>query len=626
MNIEERISKLSKKQRALFLGRLNLGNNIEEILKIACFYVSKGSKDLLNPVEKLALEIPSYMIPNEFVRVDQVPRLPNGKIDNEKLLLIKSKDKIIDINHLPSNDIETLLLKIWKEVLDNNNVGTHDNFFEVGGDSISSIRIISKAKNEGLNISPNQLFEYQTISLLAKKVYFEIETKKEVSKKYYGEVKLTPIQLWFFDKFINQPNHWNQGYKFNFNQSISSEILIEIVIGLIKDYDSLSYTFQFKDGVQSAKLMKFSHTDYCHTVPKKNFQNEILEIQKAIDLQKGPLFRFILIDEVDACCKSIALIAHHLIIDAISWSLLIDRLNREVDLRIGGHASPNFVQENIFKNWIDLLYSDRIDKYLENEEEYWIGETSAFSQIFPSNTHLERDIVTRLFVMDEASTSKLINDALEPYNLKVQEIILTAYVLSVFQFHKVESIAIWIEHHGRNLSEEDNFSELLGWFTSYYPLRLSNQNSLKKSVTNVKDNLRSVPSHGIGFGYLKYIKLMQQLKCPEEFAFNYLGTKSKITSNVIESVEFLEDGIRSSRSEIVNGIELNCWLTSSKLENSFRFNSKYYNSEFQDKFLALFETNIKNVLEHCLHADKQFTPSDFPDANLSEDDLKTLFD
>lgn len=120
----------------------------------------------------LKQKLPDYMIPSLIKRIEHAPLLPNGKIDKKKLRNIKaiecnSTEAISSINS-PENDIEAQLVEIWEDVLGFSPISTTDNFFEIGGDSILSIQIISQTKKNGIDINPKDLFESQTIKELAK--------------------------------------------------------------------------------------------------------------------------------------------------------------------------------------------------------------------------------------------------------------------------------------------------------------------------------------------------------------------------------------------------------------------------------------------------------------------------
>ncbi len=111
--------------------------------------------------------LPDYMVPDAVVQLNKFPRLPNGKIDFQALPEPDNQTNSKESYKPSSDETEQLLVTIWEEVLSFQPIGVQDNFFEVGGDSIVSIQIVAKAREAGLEITPDQLFENQTISKLA---------------------------------------------------------------------------------------------------------------------------------------------------------------------------------------------------------------------------------------------------------------------------------------------------------------------------------------------------------------------------------------------------------------------------------------------------------------------------
>ncbi|GEM_PF-3593495 len=623
MRLEDRISKLSDKQKSLLSQKLKLIQKRKEQFKISCFYTSTEGTDIDQLSEKLSADLPSYMIPQEFIRVDELPRLPNGKIDHKQLLTFKTNSNHSYGSDRPLNKIESGLLEIWKEVLQNNHINVHDNFFQIGGDSISSIRIISKAKNKGLHLLPNHLFEFQTIEELAKQVQSENKTERGKADKYYGEINLSPIQLWFFEKFKNQPNYWNQAFRISFKEKVGKKVLFESLAKIVDEYDSLNCIFQLEASKVKGLIRNFTIDEFIVEIQNEDYQDELVNIQSQIDLEKGPLLRMVLINGQNDKFNSIILLSHHLVIDAVSWTQLIERFLFIVERKSKNNPIDSNAIIKRYKDWVDLLYSERTNRRFEKEKEFWMREIDSETN-WESQEGIEEHVVTRQFALGINETSKLIGAALVPYNSKIQELILTAYLRSIFAIHRKDKVRIWLEHNGRELTENDHFYDTCGWFTSFYPLTFHDKGLVKESIISVKDKVRGVPSNGIGYGYLRYVAKAHNLRANEDFVFNYLGLNSGMKSTLVRSVEFIRENVRSSKSEIINYIELNCSIHQSDFECFFRFNSKRYDSSLQDKFLESFKENLKEVIDHCSNAHQQFTTSDFPDADLSDDDLNEL--
>ncbi|KKM64556.1 hypothetical protein LCGC14_1500190, partial [marine sediment metagenome] len=162
---------------------------------LLAYVVPNGNFDADAVKRSLKCKIPDYMIPSRFIVVDAFPILPNAKVDMKALRdLGKSRDVTqTDKDAEPTNSTEKILVAIWQDVLNFSPIGIHDNFFEIGGDSILSIQVIAKARASGVSFSPNEFFEYQTIAELSDFA----TSKKGESKKAetrYSFKHLVPIR------------------------------------------------------------------------------------------------------------------------------------------------------------------------------------------------------------------------------------------------------------------------------------------------------------------------------------------------------------------------------------------------------------------------------------------------
>ncbi|HEU4874945.1 MAG TPA: amino acid adenylation domain-containing protein, partial [Pyrinomonadaceae bacterium] len=197
----------------------------------------------------LLRRLPEYMIPASFVQLEELPLTPNGKVDRRALPDPDHQRPALETVQVgPSTAAEETLVKIWSEVLGLSEVGIHDNFFEVGGDSILSIQIVARANQAGLQLAPKHLFEFQTVAELARvaEQAAAIEKPAEDSRarvKEILDVALTPIQRWFFAQNFAQPHHWNQSLLFEVRQQLSGAVLRQVMGWLVERHDGLRLRF-----------------------------------------------------------------------------------------------------------------------------------------------------------------------------------------------------------------------------------------------------------------------------------------------------------------------------------------------------------------------------------------------
>ena len=166
--------------------------------RLVAYVVGEGSLEEWR--EYLKTKLPIHMIPSYFVEMKELPLTINGKVDR-KSLPIPDYQGTKEGYVAPRNEREHKLSIIWERVLGSKRIGMNDNFFEIGGDSILSIQIVSRAKQVGLQLTPKQIFEHQTIAELAQVVKEEQGVQAEQGI-ITGETILTPIQQRFLHKII----------------------------------------------------------------------------------------------------------------------------------------------------------------------------------------------------------------------------------------------------------------------------------------------------------------------------------------------------------------------------------------------------------------------------------------
>ena len=185
--LKYKIEQLSDNERKLlvikikdFIKKEANRSNSDKQKKLVAYLEVDNPLDTDSLKVHLKNKLPDYMIPFSFLEVEKIPLLPNGKVDKKELLKIKFNDVKKETNQInivkPTTEIEEKLVKIWEEVLDFAPISIKDNFFEIGGDSLLSIQIISKARKAGIELKANQIFENQTILGLSKRL---TEAKKQ---------------------------------------------------------------------------------------------------------------------------------------------------------------------------------------------------------------------------------------------------------------------------------------------------------------------------------------------------------------------------------------------------------------------------------------------------------------
>ncbi|MCP4664677.1 MAG: amino acid adenylation domain-containing protein, partial [bacterium] len=192
----------------------------------------------------LAERLPDYMVPALFVTLDSLPLTPNGKVDRAALARRALPDRIAPEEELvpPRTLAEVTLAGIWSRVLGVERVGVNDNFFELGGDSILSIQVVSRARQEGLVLTPREVFEQPTLGDLAAVVAAAAEGLSDQGP-VTGELPLTPAQRWFFEWQLGAPHHFNQALLLEARERLEPAWLERALSVLLEHHDALRLRF-----------------------------------------------------------------------------------------------------------------------------------------------------------------------------------------------------------------------------------------------------------------------------------------------------------------------------------------------------------------------------------------------
>ena len=309
--------------------------------RIVAYYVREEGEEGLSAVELrsyLREQLPEYMMPSGYVQLERMPLTPNGKVDRQGLPAPDKQRPEVEQEYVRARTpVEEVLAAVWREVLGLEEVGIYDNFFEIGGDSILSIQITSRANQIGLHLTPKELFQYQTIAELAKvadgrqKVFAE-------QGLVTGPVPLTSWMQWFFEQDVPDPHYWNQSLLFGVGQALKPALLEEVMDHLLLHHDALRLRFEREGASWRAFIVEaensriFSHIDLTNLkdAPQQQ-QSAIIEavavqLQESFNLTDGPIIRVALFDlGPDEPCRLMITI-HHLAIDGVSWRILIEDL------------------------------------------------------------------------------------------------------------------------------------------------------------------------------------------------------------------------------------------------------------------------------------------------------------
>ena len=596
-------------------------------------------------------KLPEYMIPNVFLSLKNLPLTSNGKIDRQNLPAPDTSNQKLVANYVPpQTKNEKILAEIWGEVLGVKQIGINDNFFELGGDSILSIQIIAKAKEADLQLIPKQLFEHQTITELAQ-VVGTVAVVQAEQGIVTGEVPLTPVQKWFFSENFSEAHHWNQSVLLESNQPLKPELIQQALGYLLEHHDGLRlYFMQTKSEIKQINApwdhssIPFVQHDFSLLSPTEQqaaIANTATELHKSFDLSSTPLIRVAWFD-CGAQTNRLLIIIHHLVVDAVSWRILLADLQVVYQKLCQGEAIKLPAKTTSFQEWGKRLWKYANSPSLRSELNYWLAPSHQQIISLPVDNHDGNNTIgtaqTLSTNLSVELTQALLQEVPNIYRTQINEILVTALGNALIKFTGNTHQLIALEGHGReNIFEDVDLSRTVGWFTSIFPvlLNLDQEKDLIEQLKVVKEQVRGIPQRGIGYGLLRYLNQNEQIlavlqKLPQpEIKFNYLGQfdqefqESSLFTPVADSIA-PERSLQGHRSYL---LEINALVIQGKLQVNWTYSQEIYHQSTIANLANNFTEALKVLIDNCQSQETiGFTPSDFPEAEINQQDLDKLID
>ncbi|SDZ37841.1 non-ribosomal peptide synthase domain TIGR01720, partial [Thermoactinomyces sp. DSM 45892] len=596
--------------------------------------------------EHLKAQLPSYMVPSHFVEMETLPLTSNGKIDRKALPIPEEQAGGGEGYVAPRSQREQILASIWEGVLGVKPIGVYDNFFETGGDSILSIQIVSRANQAGLQLTPKQMFEFQTIAELAQVAG---EAKKVFTEQgvITGEVPLTPIQQWFFEQNHPNPNHWNQSMVFRTQTGLNLQYLQEALEAILIHHDALRMRFtllsdgkrnQSNQGMDEQVSLDIVHLDnLSQEKQNEKIRNVVKSAQSSLCLQDGPLMRVVYFDEGDGLPGRLFWGIHHLVVDGVSWRILIEDLQTAYDQIKENRKVELPSKSTSFKEWSRKLHAYGESGVPDTVREFWKQqaevEVETLSPDYTVPKVTEASTEQHMISFGEEETRALLQDVPVAYRTKVDEVLLTALVQSITQLTGLSSISVHMEGHGREeILDSVDISRTIGWFTSIYPVHfdLRGVGTPIEALKLVKRQVRQIPNKGVDYQILRYLNsdmgsLLSSGNKPS-ISFNYLGqfqlgsSQTSLFSGEQEWIGFDHD-LDSRRPHLIDVVGS---VMNGRLQITWMYSHKQFDVSTIQDMAEKMRVQLNSFINQPV-TEEAFIASDFADAKkLTEKTLSKV--
>ena len=534
----------------------------------------------------------------------------------------------------PTDDhLLPLLAELWTDLLDLDTVGADDNFFTVGGDSISAILLVARARERGIELTPRQVFTHPTLHALAAAA--TVSARPTPTPTLSRAVPLTPIQHWFFAQERADHNHYSQTQVIDLPAGTSAAHTRTALHAIRRHHDALRLRYQ--PGASHALIDPAAEPadDYDPLLvldeadqADQQTMTRLAALPTGLDVRNGVLMRAAyLVGQPNRLVWT----AHHLAVDQISWHILRADLHTALTQLAGGapiHLAPVPLS---WAQWAATLAEHRQDGTFDDEATIWNDPRRRRARPIPLDdasiaNRLERAHVCAA-TLDADRTHTWLRRTNQAHRTRPHELLYAAIAAAVADWTGSTEVLLDIEGHGREALDGADLSRTVGWFTTLTPAHLSvTAPDVAGLVRAVKERLRTLPRGGLGHGVLQWLGEQRsdasagpvEADRPRpDVAVNYLGDLG--TTRVGPESRPAVGPAQDMRGVRTHEIELNTFVQDGQLHVEVTYAAGRHSRTSIEQFTRRILDTLVDLATHCAEQPPGgATPSDFPLAGLDQ--------
>ncbi len=517
--------------------------------------------------EYLASRLPDYMVPATVTMLDALPVTVNDKLDRAALpapALAGPTD-----GRQPATSMEELLCRLFAEVLKRDQVGVEDSFFDLGGDSIMSMLVAAQARRAGVVITPRQIFEFRTPAALARVAVNADQTERNAEDIATGPAALTPTMWHLAERNGTAAAAGGaQSARVPAPARVTLENLTAAVDVVLRLHVVLRARLDEDNGVLEIPApddASFRARDIVHRVDARGLDDsarrellaaETADAESRLDPAKGLMLQVVWVDPGLDGAGDLALVAHHLVVDGVSWRvLLVDLATAHASL-IEGMEAVAEQPPTSFRRWANELAARAVTEETVSELAFWTdtlagSEPPLGDQVIDPETgdpaigaEEPTAMIRWLQPLPADTATALLASVPAAFHASVDDVLLAGLAAALTEWQgaggrTAEGILLDVTGHGRvPLSADMDLSRTVGWFASSYPVRLSpgpvdfievraGGPDAGRLIKRIKEQIRAVPGEGLGYGMLRFLNpatkpVLAALPEPQ-IGFNYTG-------------------------------------------------------------------------------------------------------
>jgi non-ribosomal peptide synthase protein (TIGR01720 family) len=412
--------------------------------------------------------------------------------------------------------LEQQLAAIWQDVLRTPTVGPQANFFELGGDSIMAIQVVARANKAGIAIAPRAVFECQTLRELAQSAG-EAGADDADAPLRLGEVPLGPVQRWFFDQTLEDPAHMNQSALLRLRERVEPALLGQALAALTRQHEQLRARFPGDGDALRQVLIEDTEVpldvvaleDADPADRARALAAHCDRLQAGLDLARGPLVRAGYFLGPDAGDDRLLLVVHHLVIDGVSWRILLDDLENALEQLQRGQAPRLGRRGCAYGEWAAqaVRAAQQLDPATIEHWQRTCAEPTALPAPDRDVPDLRGDETSLEVSLAPQVAQALLQRLPSAWNLGINDLLLAALHQAWQQWSGSPRLLLTLEGHGRGAAAAElDLSRTVGWFTAIYPVALDCDAAapLQTRARRMQTCLAQVPGEGASWLALRH--------------------------------------------------------------------------------------------------------------------------
>jgi amino acid adenylation domain-containing protein/non-ribosomal peptide synthase protein (TIGR01720 family) len=355
-------------------------------------------------------------------------------------------------------------------------------------------------------------------------------------------------------------------------------------------------------------------------------------VNSSLDLGNGPLFRAAVLPQPNGT-QRLLLVAHHLVIDAVSWRILFEDLAAAYEQALRSESVSLPTKSTSYIEWVRHLQRHAQNPELLVERDYWASMLARSYQPLPADFANGREDMasTRRISRKRSSeqTATLISDARRIYKLSTEELLVVCLLRGLRQWRGLTSILLNVEGHGREpFAPTMDVSRTVGWFTTLYPVgfSLSASGYIAEDIEAIKTTLRDVPGEGAGYGLLRYYNDRgNELASSAWLSFNYLGTTQSLAGSGFAVTSEDPGTVAHPANRRAHSLDVNALVLGGELILDFSWSGNRFEHASIEGLAASVNEQLQGLQEHfAQRRHPVFSVSDFPLARLTPAQAKAL--